>query len=248
METSSLNLLIAEMLGDVGKLHNEIEQLKQVIPALSAKFEEQVNMNLKPTLDEIYAGIGRLQEGSKTLLLQQQQAAISIVTAQSKAIREKVADAGNTEIIGLRNSAAELREDLLDKLRRQVSLAIGAAFESELITVLVSQAISKVKSAADCLDVGIGKYAAATLALDTATLELKSATGALKDARVNFTKKLFLIVGGLTAGLSIMLYALIQIGGMPISDKQLKQFQAYQLEQQNELKHLISETQKIEKK
>lgn len=40
MSDNTLNLLIAEMLGDVGKLHKEVQDLKRTIPALSEKISQ----------------------------------------------------------------------------------------------------------------------------------------------------------------------------------------------------------------
>jgi len=37
MADNTLNLLIAEMLGDVGKLHKEVQDLKRTIPVLTEK-------------------------------------------------------------------------------------------------------------------------------------------------------------------------------------------------------------------
>lgn len=237
---TTLEAVFAATAGDISQLIDKVEAVEGKLEGLLLSLPaagEQVNATLKPTLDQIYAGVGRLQEGAEILLKQQQAAATAVVAAQAQALRAGATEAADVEIARLAKAAAELRAVNLDSLGRQIRLAVTDAFESDVVRVHVGQAVGKVKNVADGLDAGIAQFAQATLALDAATRQLTDATIALgiaKDdfvaAKGKYTRKLVLLAGGFVAALAIVLYALVRFGGVSISDKQLTQLRADQQE------------------
>lgn len=197
---TTLEAVFAETTGDILQLIEKVEAVDKQLEGLLVKLPaaaDQMHTALKPTLDEIYAAIGRLQETAQ-----------GSIQAHKQALRQDLKEVREVEAAAMHKVATDLRNDLLNMLGRQVASSVSQSFEKDVVQIHIVQAVGHVKSAAKALDEAYPTFKAATQEIRQATAELNGAKNQAIEAKANVTwsiwkrlgaQLLVIVLGGLLA-------------------------------------------------
>ncbi|ENG0237437.1 hypothetical protein [Burkholderia multivorans] len=208
---------ITELIGKVEAVETQIEGLLVTLPAAA----EQLNAQFKPTLDEIYASIGRLREESQTLLGQHDRAL--------QAIAKRTGDE-------VENRARRIAAQIHEQMGESASIAVAAALKGDVVKKPVADAVNEVLAVAKGLDAALSEFNTARAKLTTQAVNVNDAlTEAAKQVSWSIWQRLGAQLGvALLAGVILLgLAKVMGFGSMSAS-----QFAQLQANQQEVLKHV----------
>ncbi|WP_334021979.1 hypothetical protein [Burkholderia orbicola] len=203
---------ISQLIEQVEAVESKLEGLLTTLPAAAG----QLNAQLKPTLDEMYAAIGRLNDGNSSLIRQRKEALDAL---------EKNA-ASNLQAEGRR-----ILNEIREQLGGAAMLAIGKAFETQHIKQPIADAVNEVHAVAKGLDAALSELTTARGQLVAQTVQINDTlASASKQVSWSIWKRLGAQLGvALLAG--VILLALAKVMGFgSMSASQLAQLQASQQE------------------
>ena len=142
--STTLDALVAEMLGDVGKLHDEITRLKTDLPAIASELAGQVQQSTAEAEKKLGGLIGGIvqaanliQSKSSESIATETAAAISRIQAEaadlSKDIKSTVQQSVST---GLKDAASGFKQATEESTRQAASSIAGAVSELQTASTI----------------------------------------------------------------------------------------------------------------
>lgn len=136
-ESTVRDALVAEMLGDIGKLHDAVESLKDVLPRETEAAEKRITSligHLRKAGDAYQGQMETYAESKLSSILGQMDRDANLAKVQmSRAVEAAISDVERTVSTAVRNSMNAPVEEVVQMLRQSVWTNLGFCFLAGLI-------------------------------------------------------------------------------------------------------------------
>ncbi len=207
MDNNTLSLLIAEMLGDVGKLHDAVERVNDSIPAVVGKLQGFIESIDKATATAQEVHQARLADAAveqKAELVRESQAVLDVLTKASASVAELIESTKIAAMAELEMSQEAILSSVIDFSDSKISEVISKTIHDTLG--------AKLRELSD-FEKEVAKLKKELQSVSTEMLEHRQRGAAdmaiavkaeLAKAKPSFTLDLIKIVVGVCVGMSLL--------------------------------------------